>query len=299
MSDHPSAPSAPEIITIQVGRVDRAVTLSVLKLPPTTASISAKGQAFDFALQALKPHSETFDFGEKTAFFLALAPRSIGTSLMESQAFGLLLRKQLFEIGHISANAFLYGDGSTVAPDDIFCKLENRTLNITTFSFNSTTDPSLYVPTGVKLPGTPFTIALELDLPQTTQAQAPTIAGTPISLTHQFDNTATPITLAALQNDISQVGNSDGTDLMSDYANDVIMHLNQAKLQNLCTRFHDKTQIKAQAPNAQPPATPASLFRITTTPVTSSTTTFMGDVNFLETQEGFDITFPVPTPTGP
>ena len=151
MSEQPSASPAPEIISLQIGRVDRSVTLSILKLPPKSATVSAKGQAFDFALQALKPHTGTFDFGEKTAFFLALAPGSIDTALMEAQAFGILLRKQIFNIEHITANAFLYGNGTAAAPTDIFCRPEDRTLNITTFSFTSTTDASVYAPNGVNL----------------------------------------------------------------------------------------------------------------------------------------------------
>ena len=136
--------ACPEIIPLSIGRVDKSMTLSILKLPPTTAPVSAKAQAFDFALQALQPHSATFDFGEKTAFFLSLAPRSIGTAMAEAQAFGTLLHKEIYNINNLQANTFLYGNGAVVPPNSIFCDVKDCSMNITTIFVTSTIDASVY-----------------------------------------------------------------------------------------------------------------------------------------------------------
>ena len=301
MSEQPTS-RAPEIISVSIGHLDKAIHLSILKLPPTTSPVSAKAQAFDFALQALHPHSGTFDFGEKTAFFLALAPRSIGTALSEAQAFGTLLRDQIFSITNLKANAFLYGTGTPVEPTNIFCPIAERALNIAMFSVTSTINPTSYAPDGVTLPSVPFSVVINLTLPQLASTQATasaTSATTPTTnLLTQLEAVAQIKTLADLSNDVTTVGTADGNDVLTDYAPDVLLQLSATCMQHLFTRSINKVSSGDPPTATTLPTTPASLSAIVTTPVTASTTTFIGDVDFLESQDKFNKTFPQPKPAG-
>jgi hypothetical protein len=229
------ASHTPEIITVNVGRVDRAVALSVLKMPPSTAPVSAKAQAFDFALQALHPHTNFFTFGEKAAFFMQLAPHSIGSALMEAQNYGQTLNRELYNIHNITANAFLYGKGKPVAPADIFCTPTERALSIKSFSFSTTVNPSQHAPPGVTPDNNTFTIDVTLALPQNVPDQSATTGN---SLTPRFNSVAqaTPRTLSELKEDVSAVGLPDGTDRITEYAADVVLKLSPTAIGHLSQR---------------------------------------------------------------
>ncbi len=297
--------SSTAFVALTLGRSANAIELSVPPAPAVSAAGDLKARSFDFLADLLVSHSALYSSAELFAAFSGHIPTSAYNATLEVTNICNDLRSLVFYVDNLVPLGFRDHLGKSITTA-ITADASTRPSGICYFAFRSTTLPSAHDPR-LSVPSHSFEFWLAL--PQTT-------LGTSISASPGTANTArkhlifdTPdkrsanataitkplITLADLEampaTTRAALGTSASTDTMTDYDATCFSLLLPDQIKNLVLRSASAVATAAASLSVVSPRMSAVLASTTT-----SSSSYYGTLDFLDSQSEFEAVFPDPVP---
>jgi hypothetical protein len=294
----PSTSSPTAFTSLVLGRSANAIELLVPPAPAVHAATDLKARCFDFLTDLLVEHSALYSSAELIAAFGHI-PSSSYNAALEAAEICKSIRSSFFSIDHLQPLGFRDNLGAHVYKA-ITTDLTQRPAGLSYFAFRSTVNPTSIDPRLTSMPS--FSFEFWLSLPQTilTPSNGPAASSTPQSVAKvlQFGTPTKPTNPVMSKDDFialspaakSALATATTTDLVSDYAPEILPLFTPVQLQFIVLRTADAA---AAAPSASLLSPRMSAVLASST---ASRSSYFGSLDFLDCQATFDSTFPKPVP---
>jgi hypothetical protein len=304
----PPTSSADAFVTLTFACSANTIEVSVPPAPPAHAADDLKARSFHFLADPLAPHSALYSSAKLFAVFAGHVPTSAYNATLEAKSVCCIICRSVFHVENLVALGFRDHLDQPIS-SAITADATKRPPGVTYFAFRSTVYPNavdaclsvpshsfeflLAVPQTMLGPNAPPVLAAAetarkcLDFHAPYKNSAPSPAPATDALVNALD-------IAAMDDPgKAAIGTASSTDVMFDCTPDCFVLLSAAQIQNLV--LCSAAAAAASALSILPALSPKMTAVLASTSISSSSSYF-GTPNFLDSQFSFDAVFPSPVP---
>ena len=299
-----SAPpaSSEAFVSLTLGRSANAIELSVPPAPAVHAAGDLKARCFDFPADLLAPHAAQCSSAELFAAFAGHVPAGACNAALEAGLICDALHSAFFHVDHLVALGFRDHDGAPVTKA-ITTDATTRPVGVCYFAFRSTVHP-VAIDHGLSIPSHSFEFWLAL--PQTILVSPTSSASSAAETAHkQLDfaapeKSSAPAVVTAADVDAmsdsarAALASKTSADTMSDYTADCFRLFSSKQIQALVLRTAAAATDVVGALAVLRALSPKMKAVLAATSTSSSS--YFGSLDFLDSQAAFDAVFPTPVP---